>query len=1109
MSLLRTSLRHMMALFVVTIAMATAAVAACSDFDDITVDELAPANIREVQLGLRTAYRDANPALTDGKLGIYTRERLRVLCEDVPMPDGVNNVRATLRLTIQYARLQQNWPGWSTQLFTMSLPGPADAQGDPALALRLAGTTAMTTLALGRRALTYDCATSGGVLAQIPSASQALTTLTNIFRDKSEVQICDLLPVAGGLDAWQQGMERFGQIEARRPGALSILQSRGFIVWIAAEEKENRLRRLVGTVDAVIKLIDEYAAQSGVPAPYTGGPCSPQTTEETLTYYALEESDIADLNFLVSLTPILEGFRADNPGHDSPQALWRDLRPVLAVDLGDCILDEIEKLVTGDEKLPLSFLLRPSVTDKLQGNPAFETALPVVENMITVREPTKAGLVNRIQTALMDAQKDAIDAEVDAAADVLAAASEPVPPPTDTALLELDTDAEPDPTPRMTVTDATDQAVASAIDNPELSQALQDTPLSDVTVPELMRAQARAALEEAATAQAERKVKAQVQGIEPSVTSDWTLTEALQDENLALPFIQATVADVTAEGLADRLKPLIGVAYPSRRLFTEAVANVAKIDGKGDLSRFVTERLVQAAQKTIDDPEVTRVYEPFEIEDCKCVPERKSEDLQVYGFYPFWLAQPPARSVPTEDPEAEETEPKQQTKVDFSVIDHIAFYGLEFTKGDGDRALLYNRGQWRAARRQFINSAHQYRAKAELAFDLRDWMDWTPADIEYVVDDIATEMGAFNRVEGRKPQNVTAAIPTLFDPMQPDGVTLIFHDYPGTRLTDADNMRTMVSIIRRVYQELPDRENTTINVAFDFPVVPENKGEERTGVFDDLYELLVPNEIRVLNDKDQSLLRNFLSALNPFQDVNTQTETSRETVEIVDKILLFLERPTSDAKKELRLRMEEGLFKGPVRADVLRSIIPVVPPGGHRFIKSTPHEDAFDTTPAKEFSQFDDDVVYFKDNFSGIGFWPVLDPQSDDNAEMTAIISKYFDKQLPPSLAGFETIITNTCNYWCPNRARITLGAIALFILVGVLTWRSFYSGLADQIAFRFMWVGLVWSGHVVLIATLFILANCDPHAVWPGRFMWTLIGVLGVMLAVSSYQRHKNGPMP
>ncbi|AEI95652.1 hypothetical protein [Roseobacter litoralis] len=1108
MSLLRTSLRHLMALFVITVGMASAAVAACSDFDEISLDELAPANIREVQLGLRTAYRDPNPALADGKLGRYTRERLRVLCEGVPRPDGLDEVRSTLRLTIQYARLQQNWPGWSTQLFTMSLPKADDPQADPALALRLAGTTAMTTLALGRRTLTYDCATSSGVLSQIPDADQALNTLTTIFRDKSEVQVCELLPVAGGLDAWQQGMERLGQIEARRPGALGILESKDFITWIAAEKTENRLRRLVGTVDTVIKLIEDYAAQAGVPAPYTGGPCSPQTTEETLTYYALEENDVADLSFLVSLTPILEGFRAEKPGYDSPQALWRDLRPVLAVDLGDCILDEIEKLVTGNEKLPLSFLLRPSVTDKLQGNPAFETALPVVESMITVREPTKAGLVNRIQTALMEAQKDAIDAEVDAAADVLAAASEPVPPPTDTALLELDTDAEPDPTPRMTVTDATDQAVASAIDNPELSQALQDTPLSDVTVPELMRAQARAALEEAATAQAERKVEAQVQGIEPSVTSDWTLTEALQKEILALPFIQATIADATAEGLVERLAPLTGVAYPSRRLFTQAVENVSELDGKGELSRFVTERLVQKAEKTIDDPQVTRIYEPLEIEDCDCVSERVSDDLQVYGFYPFWLAQPPAAKIPQADPEAEEEEPKQQTKVDFSVVDHIAFYGLEFSKGDGDRALLYNRGQWRAARRQFINSAHQYRAKAELAFDLRDWMDWTRADIEYVVDDIATEMGAFNRVEGRKLEHVRAAIPTLFDPMRPDGVTLIFHDYKGTRLTK-ENMRTMVSIIRRVYQELPDRETSTLNVAFDFPVVAETEEQRQEGVFDDLYELLVPNEIEVLNNNDQGFLRSSISSLNPFQNADAQTDTSRETVEIVNKILLFLERPTSDAKKDLRVRMEEGLFRGTVRADILRSIIPVVPPGGHRFVKSTPHEDAFDTTPPKEFSQFEDDVVYFKDNFSGIGFWPVLDPLSDDNAEMTSIIAKYFDKPLAPALAGFEGVITSTCNYWCPNRAKITLGAIALFVLVGVLTWRSFYSGLADQLAFRFMWIGLVWSGNVVLIGTLFILATCDPHAVWPGRFMWALIWVLGFMLVLNSYQRFKNGPMP
>ena len=289
-------------------------------------------------------------------------------------------------------------------------------------------------------------------------------------------------------------------------------------------------------------------------------------------------------------------------------------------------------------------------------------------------------------------------------------------------------------------------------------------------------------------------------------------------------------------------------------------------------------------------------------------------------------------------------------------------------------------------------------------------------------------------------------------------------------------------------------------------MVAENEADRDVGIFDDLYELLIRDEIEVLNS-NQGLLRGWLSQLNPF--ATTSTETSRETVQIVNKILLFLERPTSDAKKDLRVRMEEGLFRGPVRADVLRSIIPVVPPGGHRFVKRAANKDAFDTTPPKEFSQFDDDVVYFKDNFSGIGFWPVLDPTSDDNAEMTAIIDRYFNEPIPPALAGFAGVITSTCNYACPNRARITLGAIALFLLVGILTWRSFYSGLADQIAFRFMWIGLVWSGNTVLIATLFILANCDPHAIWPGRFMWALIAALGFLLVMSSIQRYKNGPMP
>lgn len=1111
MSLLWTCLCRLTAVLVSCLALASAAAAACTDIATLGADELAPASIGEIQLGLRTAYRDNSPALRDGQFGSYTRQRMQDLCVDVPRPAGLDDVRSTIRLTIQYARLEQALPGWAEQLYTRDLTAGGDVDARRALALRLAATTPMTTLAIGRQATAYTCDDPTSALQQFPAGARALATLTRLFTDKTEAEICALLPVAGGVDAWQQAMDRLGQINGSRIGALQILHSDAFLDWIAAGDEqeprgtEKRLRRLVGTLPAVLALLDDYTAQQGGTdgaTIYSGGPCSPVPAERTLTFYALNAADVADMDFLVSLTPKLDAFRAEAGGFDSPQALWRALRPVLAEDLGDCILDEIEDLVTGPEKLPLTFLIRPGATDALKARTELEQALPVLTDLEPLRTATKAELVNRIKAGLLNVQLEAVGEEVTTAADTLAAASEPAPPQTDTAIVEVETEENadgPPPAPLITATDATDQAVETAIDNPELAQTLRNTPLADATVPELMRAQVRAALGPTAAEQAARTVEDQIVLIEPTVISEWTLSDALQAEILALPFVQATIADATADGLAERLAPLIGTAYPSFRLFQEALETVSGEDGQVPFSKFVTERIVYKAQKDVEDPQVIRDFGPFEVEGCNCVPERQAEDLQVYGFYPFWLAPTPGSSpASTSDTPAEEgtkdvASPAVQQQIDFGTVGQVAFYGLEFTAEGAERVTLRNRDQWRAAKRQFVNSAHQFRARADLAFDLRDWMQWDAATIDEVIEDIATEMAPFERLEGFELGQIRAAIPTLFDPVQPDGVTLIFHDYQGIGLGPAQ-MKTLIDIVKGVYEALPNRDRLRINVAFDFPVVDERLDQP---LFDELFELLVPSPY-VLADAERVV------------DPTRPAPLDRETTKIIHKILLFLERPTTDAKKGLRFRMEQGLFQGETRRQVLRSIIPVVPPGGHELIRTAVKPNAPDQSTPPLFSQFEDDVVYFKDNFSGIGFWPALDPKAAETETINAIIAEHFNApRLPAVLASFEEPVQRVCTFACPNRAKITLAAMALFALVVLLTWRSFYSGIVDKIAFRFMTIGLVWIGNIVLVATLLVLANCDPQAFWPGLLMWLLVAVLGLLLVYNFVQRIKNGPMP
>ncbi len=1098
-------------------ALTGAALAACTDVGTIDLNKYPDSNIREIQTGLRAAYGNEDGRLRDGRFGPYTRDRLVDLCVDVPRPPGQADIPATLKLVKEYAQAAVLWPDSLERLFDMPLLNDDGEPSEDALGLRLAGTLPMKTVVMGRRGQLYECADPGGVLENYPNGAGALATLTRLYRDKSEVEICQMLPVIGGVSEWQLAMERLGQINSgQRTGAIQILQSGDFMRWVDADKERKRLRRLVGTVPAVLALLDEYNTQ-GTPIPgatnYSGGPCTPAPIERTLTYYTLDDSDVETLDFLVSLSPKLEAFGAEQTGFDSPQALWRALEPVLAEDLDACILSEIEELVKGPDRLPLAFLLRPSATETLMARKELETALPVLTELAPVRTATKAELVNRIRAGLQDVQEAKVGEEVTAAADTLAAASEPVAPLTDTPILDLELEEEAEPAPLMTVTDAADAAVETAIDNPELADTLRNTPMTDATVPELIRSQVRAALENTADRQAQQAVDGQIAMIEPAISSTWALTEALQAEILALPYVKATIADATADGAVERLKPLIGVSYPSYRLFNEALDTVSKQPGFIPFSTFVTERIIQKAQKTEPEENKQRAFGPLQIEECKCVPQRETEDLQVYGFYPFWLAptveavtQAADPAAPTEGDDAtdEAAPPAPQTQVDFGTVGQIAFYGLEFRADETGRVALYHRDRWREAKQTFVNSAHQYRARADLAFDLRDWMSWDVATIDDVVDDIATEMAPFKRLRGYELNHIGEAIPTLFDRPQPDGVTLIFHDYKGTGL-GPDEMTTMIRIIKSVYEALPNRDKLHINVAFDFPLVQERQVGNDTifepildsAIFDELFELLQERPY-VFQDEATGA-----DALDP-------SAQNRKTAKIINKILLFLERPTTDSKKGLRFRMEQGLFQGELRRQVLRSIIPVVPPAGHREVRTSIKPNDPDQGNRPPFSQLEDDIVYFKDNFSGIGFWPVIDPLGGETATINALIAKHFNAAaLPPVLASFAEPIDRVCTFACPNRAKVALAAMALFTALVLLTWRSFYSGVVDKIAFRFMTIGVVWIGNFVLLATLLVLSTCDPHSVWPDILMKLLIAVLLLLISYNFIQRIKNGPMP
>ncbi len=1103
---------------------------ACTDLENMSPADLSGTPVATVQAGLRVALQDNNRLLRDNFLGRYTKNALAQLCDIVPRSGGVPDVPGTLELSREYAALTALVPQWRAAIgrpLTEPLLQQIDARRatgrEITLPLRLAGTPEMTAAVLQDRQDLFGCDGAEAALAATDTAREGAERIRQLYGFTSATQLCEALPVAGTADDFAGAMARLNRIDAALTGALRDLQSEAFARWIAGNSESYRLR-LVGTETAVLRLIEEFRAlqKPGSPTPepsepplFATTPCSPKETDSTLTYYALSGEEIDSLGDFTNISPLLLSFREQNQGFDSPDALWRSLQDTLRPAIDSCVLEMVGQVVLDSSDLARAYHLDPQQTDNLIVTPSVQPVMPVLQGFRDIQTRTEDELLQGIRAALTTETGKAVNAEVEQAADIMAAASEPEEVFYDIAPDGVPVPELPPAVPRVVVTGATDDALVDSIANEQFRKVLAETEFAPATSRDLIKSQVRGSLRGAAAVQTADQVDALMADITPAVVSGWSLTPELEQAILSVPYIAEAGSDATASNLPERLKTLAGIEYPSLRLFAEALKGVPAPDGvfsASALSDFMTDRIVMKAEKTVADPGAARSYGALQVPDCDCVPER-AEHAEVYGFYPFWNA-PVAGAAPPADP-ADPAAPDavanvaatSQELVDFSVFSRVAFYGLELTlsppeAGGSARALdLRNEAQWAAARRSFVNSAHRFRAKADIAIDLRDWKDWSDANIDDAADSITAQMAPFDRFEGYSWAQIGAAIPTLFDRPQPDGVTLIFHDHPGTKLPPEQACR-VTQLIARVYQSLPDPKRQTINLGFDFSFPFRDTEKWEQPLFDELGQLLVPSDHGLGSlGRRQCDRINTVSDTVPAPDYAPAPTGGEKNLKIVDKLLIFLERPTRDTSQMLRYQMDVSQFSGETLMDALRSIIPVLPPGAHEFVY----------TPGKKerpYDQFGHDVSYFEDNFGGIGFWPVPRIQTADAANVQKIVSDKLNVS-PATGSIFEAPAARVCGFVCPNRAYVSLSAMALFAAVIILTWRSFYNGIVDRIAFRVLMIGAVWIGNIVLIAILFLLTACDSRAYVPKWCLFLLIGVLGLVLIYNFVQRVKNGPQP
>ena len=1045
----------------------TLAAANCTNLRTALIPGGQTGTIDLIQRGLTTALRDNNQLLADNRLGAYTRVRLVDFCRAFPLPTNVDLVDGTLALASDYGTLAGDLPDWmdvaSAAAFAdRLLPGDDSAFNTGILAFL--GPPATTAQALDTQTGATDCASLTDA-ALDPSATAGQLVLNGLAPDiwPDAATTCNQLDLAAGASGTSQVLGDLGALEAGLPGSVNQILAPDFALWLG-EGIDTRGPRLVGNTDAVIALVAEYRAENRAAAPrdfstiYQNLPASCDIGGGTTVtdYISFDQAAFDGLVAPVDVNGLLG--ELEGQSFDNGAALTTAIVTLLAGQVSDCTLDQVLIALNSPENFGQAYTLNAEKTANLALDDAIGDNAALIEPFVGLSSSSRGGLLAAIRGALQSATDAQITAQVEAAAEVLASAAEPLADTFDTLPAGV---PEFDPLPQnptIGVTLNTTSAIEATVTDPEFRDALVGADYQVAPNTEVLKSDARRVLDPIADARVATIVNRAMIQLQPAVDTSWALTDTLSAAIAAAPAAQGVPDAAQSEETTKALTALIGVEYPTARLFDAAIKPIA--------SGAVANDIKASAARNVPNPGAdfdTNIALP----DCGCV-NRREDNALVYSFMPFWMT-PPATDPDAGGAEdtAEEGSTPAGRLIDFGVVNRAAFYGLEYKTNDSGNLFLFNEAQWIAGQRDFVNAVHRHRAKADLTITLTGWETWSDVQISTVVQRIATITQPFARTDNAEFASFRSAFPTVLDAPQVDGVTLVIGGYDGT-VENVENIERLISLVTLLQVALETR-GQTVNLAFDLHIGATGPGD---AIFGDIKDLL----------------------------------TGRDP--IVDYVLIFLERPTTDTKKILRARMENGAFRGIDRANVLGRIIPILPPAGHENVLQSRAPDAApNSAPPGAFSQFTDDLVYFQANFAGVGFWPAPDPFGSEATAINAIFQElWFKPTMPVFLAGFEERADQTCTFICPNRAYFAAVMLLIFVLTAFVVWRSFYSGFMDRLAFSF---GFAWIGSGLIFAGLLALTICDSGALLPPLLLLVMVVATVLLILFYIYQGAKNGPKP
>lgn len=328
-------------------------------------------------------------------------------------------------------------------------------------------------------------------------------------------------------------------------------------------------------------------------------------------------------------------------------------------------------------------------------------------------------------------------------------------------------------------------------------------------------------------------------------------------------------------------------------------------------------------------------------------------------------------------------------KINFSLLSRIGYYALSFDSKGEMSPLLH----WHHRTADFVTESQRYRTKVDLVIYKNDWSEWfhfSTKDQLFVID--KTTRNIVRAVDQKMPDTLENRAKSLASSKDSttmgDGVTLYFDEYPE----DARAVVFFEAFIKTLRKKLK-AANPKYKLNLMLPMHAIGTG---IYTFENLEKFM--------------------------HDENTVADDD------IDLFLVMLEMPTTDTKKALRLSFEQGeSFKGIQRKNMLRKIVPVISPLGHE---------------PDQYKQFEDDLIYFEDNFGGVGFWP-LPFAEDKGAEIVEqAVREVFVKKT--DLDFIERMVPEAalspCKWICPNRwyVRLAYDALAfLLFLYALLALRS------------------------------------------------------------------------